>query len=150
MYNKILVPLDGSSLAETILGQAKALASGCVVPQMVLLSVIEPFKEQPYRRGDDWVERMQKEAAAFALNYLTQLAEKVKIEGIKAEAVVIEGDPAQMIMDYAQKNGVDLIVMSSHGKSGISRWVFGSVADKVVHHSSIPVLISPVTGRATH
>jgi nucleotide-binding universal stress UspA family protein len=149
MYNKILVPLDGSILAETVLGQAKGLAAGCVVPQMVLLSVIEPFKEQPYRRGDDWVERIQKEAATFTLNYLNQLVEKVRQEGIKAEAVVVEGDPAQMIMDYAQKNGVDLIVMSSHGKSGISRWVFGSVADKVVHHSPIPVLISPATGRAT-
>jgi len=147
MYRKVLVPLDGSSFAEAVLGQAKALVSGCGVPQMVLLTVVEPFREQPYRKGDDWVARMQKEAAIFALNYLNQWVEKLRTEGVIAEAVVIEGDPSQMIMDYARKSGVDLIIMSTHGKSGISRWVFGSVADKIVHHSPIPVLIIPVTGR---
>jgi nucleotide-binding universal stress UspA family protein len=147
MYRKVLVLLDGSRLAESVLVQAKALVSGCHVPQMVLLDVIEPFKEQPYRKGDDWIARMQKEAAAFALNYLNSLVEKLRTEGVTAEAVVIEGDPSQMIMDYAQKNGVDLIIMSTHGRSGVSRWVFGSVADKIVHNSPIPVLIIPMAGR---
>ncbi len=145
MYHKVLVPLDGSSLAESVLDQAKSLVFNCKVLEMILITIVEPFRDQPFRTGDDWVIKMQKEAAKYARNYLDQLVERLKTDGIQARAVVTEGDPAQEIMDYARKNGVDLIIMNSHGKSGLSRWVFGSVANKVVLHSTVPVLIIPVT-----
>jgi nucleotide-binding universal stress UspA family protein len=113
---------------------------------LILFTVVEPFRNQPFRSGDDWNEKMKKEAEKIARNYLDQLAEKLKAEGIKARAVVEDGDPAQAIMDFVKNNGIDLIVMSTHGRSGLSRLVFGSVADRIMHHSVVPVLIAAPPG----
>jgi nucleotide-binding universal stress UspA family protein len=147
MYRKILVPLDGSSYSESIMQIARGLISECGgAPDLILFMVVEPFRNQPFRSGDDWNEKMKKEAEKVAHNYLDQLADKLKAEGIKAQSAVEYGDPAQAIMDYVKKNGVDLIVMSTHGRSGLSRMVFGSVADRIIHHSVVPVLISAPPG----
>jgi nucleotide-binding universal stress UspA family protein len=148
MYRKILVPLDGSSFSESILDHAKAVISNCsVAPELVLLTVVEPFPSKSLRAGDSWVDKIQKEAIRVAANYLNQLVEKLHSEGIKAEGVVIEGGPAQAILDYAEKNNIDLIIMSTHGRSGISRWVFGSVATRILHHSPVPVLVARPPGQ---
>jgi nucleotide-binding universal stress UspA family protein len=147
MYQKILVPLDGSNYSESIMQIARGLISGWGgTPDLILFMVVEPFRNQPFRSGDDWNEKMKKEAEKVANNYLEQLAEKLNADGIKARAVVEYGDPAQAIMDYVKKNGVDLIVMSTHGRSGLARMVFGSVADRIIHHSLVPVLISAPPG----
>ena len=61
--------------------------------------------------------------------------------GVTTKSVTIEGKPAEAIVDYAEKNGIDLIVMSTHGRSGPSRWALGSVADKVIRSSTVAVLI---------
>lgn len=154
MYKKILVPLDGSELAEHVLDHVKAVAKGCHDPQVILLQVIEPllisFKADitvanNYREAEDKFE-------ASVKDYLSRVAETLKQSGIAVETAITNithGSAAGEILNYATENGVDLIVMSTHGKSGSSRWHFGSVSDRVASHSAIPVLIVAPSGFRT-
>jgi len=144
-YKKILVPLDGSELAECVLNHVTAIATGCHVPEVVLLGVVEPISQPVYAAfGDEQVRDMQKKTQKYVASYLSKVADSLKEDGIAVQIVVVSGRPAEEILDYANKNQVDLIIMSTHGRSGISRWVLGSVTDKVVRHSVAPVLtISP-------
>jgi nucleotide-binding universal stress UspA family protein len=143
LYRKILVPLDGSSLSESILGQAADLVKECNGSELVLLTVVEPFREQPFRKEDDWNTKIQKEGVRVAGNYLKALKEKLMSEGVKVNVEVIVGDPAQEILAYSIKNEIDLIMMNAKGRSANKRWFFGSVAKKIIDHSPIPVLINP-------
>jgi len=144
MYQKILVPLDGSELSECSLEHVRAIATGCQVPEVVLLRAVEPASTQAiaaYADAGIDVAKVEGQAQLDASNYLSQSAGKLKKEGVAAQTALVRGKPADVIVDYAKKNGVDLIIMSTHGRSGISRWVLGSVADRVVRSSAIPVLI---------
>ncbi len=143
MYKKILVPLDGSEFSESILEHVKAVATGCSVPEVVLFTAIEPLRAQPYPVNDAWLQKIQKEARTAAEKYLAEVGEKLKAAGLVVRTVVAEGMPADAIIDFAGKSQSDLIIMSTHGRSGASRWVFGSVADKVVRSSPVPVLAAP-------
>jgi nucleotide-binding universal stress UspA family protein len=148
MYQKILIPLDGSELAECSLDHAKAIAQGCRVPEVILFRAMEPL---PVRnlpplaeargvsiRSD--IEREQQEAK----DYVLKIENKLKAEGIPSQAITVEGEAAHEILNYAENNNVDLIIMCTHGRSGLSRFLFGSVAEKVSGHSRVPVLlISP-------
>jgi nucleotide-binding universal stress UspA family protein len=146
MYRKILVPLDGSSFSESILDHAKAIIATCSIPpEVVFLTVVEPFQAQSVHTGD-WADKIQKEAVRVAHNYLDQLVEKLKGEGINASKAVVEGEPAQATLDYIQKNNVDLIIMSTHGRSGVSRWIFGSTANRILRYSPVPVLVARPRG----
>jgi nucleotide-binding universal stress UspA family protein len=144
MYQKILVPMDGSKLAECVLEHVKSIATGCQVPTVVLLRVVEPVSLPGYlpREMAEGSYRDARETAEVqAKNYLNEMAERLKAEGIAAETDIADGLPADEILNYAEQKRVDLIVMSTHGKSGISRWWSGSVAEKVVSQSLIPVLV---------
>jgi nucleotide-binding universal stress UspA family protein len=142
MYRKILVPLDGSPFSECALSHVKSIAAGCAVPEIILLFVVEqPVAGAGYEVPDEWVEDSTKKAAEFAQNYLNGIAQELRKDNLVVNPVILQGSPAELILSYAEKNGVDLIITSTHGRSGVSRWVFGSVADRVVHHSSVPVLI---------
>ena len=146
MYRKILVPLDGSEFSECVLNHVRAIATECHVPQVVLLGVAEPISYQVYYMVgiEDRVRDMQKETEKYVESYLSKAADSLKKDGVAVQTVVVSGRPAEEILDYANKNQVDLIIMSTHGRSGVSRWVLGSVTDKVVRHSVTPVLtISP-------
>ncbi len=72
--------------------------------------------------------------------------DRLKKEGISTQGVVVWGRPADEILKYINENKTDLVIMSTHGRSGIPRWAFGSVADKVIRHSTAPVLIIPPHG----
>ena len=144
MYQKVLVPLDGSKLAECVVEHVKSIATGCQVPTVVLLRVVEPISPPGYLpRGmaEDTYRDAKETAEVQAKNYLNETAERLKVEGIAVENDIADGLPADEIWSYAEEKGVDLIIMSTHGKSGISRWFSGSVAEKVVGRSLIPVLI---------
>jgi len=144
MYRKILVPMDGSKLAECVVEHVKSIATGCQVPTVVLLRVVEPIGPPGYLpRGvaEDTYRDARETAEIQAKDYLNGMAERLKAEGIAVETDIAVGLPADEILDYAAQNRVDLIVMSTHGRSGISRWWSGSVAEKVVSQSLIPVLI---------
>ncbi len=144
MYQKVLVPMDGSKLAECVLEHVKSIATGCQVPTVVLLRVVEPIALHGYlpREMAEGAYRDARETAEIqAKDYLNEKAEKLKAEGVLVETDITDGLPADEILSYAEEKGVDLIVMSTHGKTGVSRWFSGSVAEKVVSQSLIPVLV---------
>jgi nucleotide-binding universal stress UspA family protein len=141
MYRKILVPLDGSDFSECSLSHVKAIATGCRVPEVVIMRVIEKLPETGWISNAEQ-EIADKSAHDHAIKYLSETAEQLKSAGLFTTIAVVDGQPAHEIMEYADKNNVDLIIISTHGSSGIARWAFGSVADKVVRHSKVPVLIA--------
>jgi nucleotide-binding universal stress UspA family protein len=150
MYKKVLVPLDGSNLSERALDKAVDIVTNFEGSELVLLNVIEPFKDLDHWVSDDTASRMQKEAARVAKNYLDQNVERLSKAGIKVETVITSGNPGEVILEYAAKYGVDLISMSTHGRSGFSRLWFGSVASQVINNSHLPVLLVPPSSLASH
>ncbi len=142
MYQKILAPMDGSELSECGLSHVRAIAGGCNVPEVILFMVYEPLPRSQLAAytPSDFFEKAEKEALEYGRQYLGQKAEDLKAKGINASIAVDVGLPAEKILDYAKKHGVDLIIMSTHGRSGVARWAMGSVADKVLRHSPVPVL----------
>jgi nucleotide-binding universal stress UspA family protein len=140
MYKKILVPLDGSELAEKALGHAEELAK-TFDAEIILFEVspLLPFYGVPELVTPFVVDDKQKEAAQ---RYLTNLIDELKKRGFKVTAKVKTGlQVAAEIIDFAKENGVDLIIMCTHGRSGITRWVLGSVAHKVLTQAETPVLL---------
>ena len=144
LYKKILVPLDGSEIAAQALIQAQALAEVthaelilfCVMPEpegQVVLNTELRFE----RIGDKTQAEMVEEAA----NKLQLLAEDLKHQHISASAIISTGDPASQIIDYTDKHDVDLIIMSTHGRTGLARWAYGSVASKVLTSAHCSVLL---------
>jgi nucleotide-binding universal stress UspA family protein len=154
MYKKILVPLDGSKLAECALPHAEELAKGCSTEKVILVSVTERIQgysaladsSQPAGRRivPEAVGKKEKQAQ----RYLGRIAKAMEAKGIKVDTEVLLGDPAEEIVIYAKHPGCDLIVMSSHGRSGIHRWTHGSIADRVFRGSPAPVLMVKADGCA--
>jgi nucleotide-binding universal stress UspA family protein len=164
MYKKILVPLDGSKLAECALPHAEELAKGCDTEEIILVSVTEqvrgrtqaPEAQELYRGSDrpgvaatnsEIVLTLGKKERQ-AQRYLDKIAKGLEAKGVKVRTEVLFWPPAEAITSYADQNGVDIIVMSSHGRSGISRWVWGSVADRILRSVCVPVLIVRAPGCA--
>ncbi len=152
MYKKVLVPLDGSELAECVLPHVESIVKGCGVETITFVRVAEPIRmpisdDEGYTfRAEDW-KRIESESQAAAKNYLNQLMNRVKYDGINVELEILGGGrAADMIADYASKSEVDLIIIATHGRSGVSRWVWGSVADRVVRSACVPVLMIRAPG----
>lgn len=145
MYQRILAPVDGSPLSECSLEHVKAVATGCNVPEVILLRVVEPLSAYAVsalaQANGDLIEQAENVNRAEAQAYISEMVKKLNKEGIAAKGETVYGKADEEILGYPEKNKVDLIIMSTHGKSGISRWAFGSVADRVVRHSRVPVLI---------
>ena len=146
MYRKLLVPLDGSKLSESILSQAVSVARPAGA-EIILFRVHEPI-ERGVREtmGEDLAQKLDTVNREEMLNYLDKIAGDLANQGIKADIATAEGRPAEAIIEYASTHAIDLIVMSTHGRSGLTRWAFGSVADKVLRQSPVPVLLGPVAG----
>jgi nucleotide-binding universal stress UspA family protein len=149
MYNKILVPLDGSELSECSLEQLERVAAKGGGTEVILLKVVEPIMSNDAaawaQAGYSPVE-VENRNRADAADYISQVTEKLVNKGIQARGETLFGRPAESILGYAEENKVDLILMSSHGRTGISRWAFGSVADRVVRSSKVPVLLVSAPG----
>jgi nucleotide-binding universal stress UspA family protein len=144
MYNKVLVPLDGSPFSECVLEHVKNIAGGCKIPEVVLVFVVEPVNPGMYEVPGNFIEDIQKQAVVAGEEYLKKTAAKLVSEGIAATWVALRGNVSEAILDYARKNGVDLVIMSTHGRSGVARWAMGSVADRVARQATVPVmLVSP-------
>ncbi len=153
MYSKIMVPLDGSELAECVLPHVETISNSGQVKNVVLVRVVNPIRlpasvpatgDFGFREED----RLQLEdhRRLTAESYLKMLANRLKIEGANISHAVVEGKVADSLADYAVNNDVDLIVIASHGRSGVSRWVMGSVAEKMVRSSCVPVLMVRAPG----
>jgi nucleotide-binding universal stress UspA family protein len=140
MYKKILVPLDGSELAKKGLEEAEKLAK-FFEAELVLFQVVPfmPIYGSPELVTPLIVDEKQKEAVE---KYLAALAEELKKRGFRVTTMVRTGQQvAAEIIDLAKEVGADLIVMCTHGRSGITRWVLGSTAHKVLIRAETPILL---------
>jgi nucleotide-binding universal stress UspA family protein len=148
MYKKIVAPLDGSELSECSLAHVKAVAKGCQATDVILLNVEEPGDRYAgyIEMSQEALRKIQQESHAQNVRYLAQKATQLKKNGLNAQTVILEGRPADEILNYVNQNKADLIIMSTHGSSGLTRWAFGSVADKVIRHSPVPVLVIAPAG----
>jgi nucleotide-binding universal stress UspA family protein len=143
MFSRLLVPLDGSSLAEAILLQVTELAS-LHGAEVVLLRVAHAHAFPATDEIEAQVRAVQEADA-----YLAGVAQRLKAGGIKVQCVVRYGQAAEEILDHAGVGGVDLIAMSTHGRSGMRRWMLGSVAEKVLRAAPVPVLLVRARGQAS-
>jgi nucleotide-binding universal stress UspA family protein len=142
MLRRILVPLDGSALAEQALPLAAALA-GKFESKLLLLRVLDlalPVVETRFPESH-WIREAQQSSFREAQGYLDTCAETLIDQGLPVQTSVHDGPPAEDILAVAANEQIDLIVISSHGKGGASLWTSGSVADKVMQHSPCPVLL---------
>lgn len=145
MYEKVLVPLDGSALAECVIPHVENIVRSGGVRDVVFIRVTEPsymptrYAEIGLTEAD--VKRIEAESEAVARRYLDELVGRVKYGKVNVKAEVLTGKAADSLADYAIKNKVDLIIIATHGRSGISRWVWGSVADRILHSSRVPILM---------
>ena len=139
MYKHILLPLDGSPLAEKALPHAITIAKS-FQSEIIILRVLVPLPSSPTTNE---AARMRAEKATdiFVREYLGRIAASVQEHGITVQIIVIKGRPHMQIIQYAETNPVDMIVMSKRGESGLSRWLMGSVADRVVRGANVPVLV---------
>jgi nucleotide-binding universal stress UspA family protein len=149
MYKKILVPLDGSKLAECVLPHVESIAKGCVVQEVVFLRVAEPVhlpSGYDAYLSQETINRIETDDKAAAESYLSQLMKRTRYDGVSVKLETITGIPADSIANYATKNSIDLIIIATHGRSGISRWAWGSVADRVLRSACVPVLMVRAPG----
>ncbi len=137
----LIVPLDGSLFAEEALTYAEGLASQMSLGLSLILVVTTPAIAYPgagtYAYDPGYFTQMESEAAAYLREKQAQLESK----GLEAACTVKAGYPAGHIIDFAEDSEGSLIVMSTHGRSGISRWVLGSVADRVLRAAYRPILL---------
>jgi len=139
MFKKILVPLDGSRLAEKVLPQVEKI-SRCCQPEVHLFQVVVTYEIEPAKEKEERARLLRE-----AWQYLEKVSARLRKKKIKAHAVVVYGKDAVQICEYARKNKLHLIAMATHGRSGFSRWALGSVADKVLSCSRVPVLLVRVS-----
>ncbi len=156
MYSKIMVPLDGSELAECVLPHVEAITTGCKITEVVFVRVVNPVQlpaSVPARGEFGFSEKERQELEEHrkqtAAGYLKKMVESTRLEGSELGYEVLEGKTADTLAHWAEKNGVDLIVIASHGRSGVSRWVMGSVADRVLRSACVPVLMIRAPGCVT-
>ena len=147
MPRKILVCLDGSDLAEQVLDHATEQADQ-FNSKVVLLRVINvpaSIPVLPYPAAAAGyiaaVEELKAVDEGEAGEYLDRVAEPLRGRGLDVQCVTVEGPPGDAIVSYAKDNDVDLVAIANSGRSGLSRLIFGSVAEKVFKESGLPTLV---------
>ncbi|MBP2029156.1 nucleotide-binding universal stress UspA family protein [Methanohalophilus levihalophilus] len=141
-YKRILIATDGSENVKNAVDWAVELARATRA-QLFGVYVVPGVSIGIASRGASWAESFKEhlqEEGAKAVEYVEDSAKKV---GVDVEAAVLEGNPTDVILEYADNNGIDLIVMGTLGKTGIKRFLLGSVAENVVRHSAKQVLVVP-------
>ena len=154
MYKKILVPLDGSEQAECVLSHVEGFVADCRVDTIVFMRVIKPVsflsiaksvdpeaEPKEYEKMKENIDLIEDKRKFFAARYLTGVASRVKQGEVEYKTNVLVGKIAESIVDYANTHEIDLILIATHGRSGINRWMHGSIADRVLRSSSTPVLM---------
>jgi nucleotide-binding universal stress UspA family protein len=151
MYRRILVTLDGSQVAEQVLPHVKALIEGRGEVNVYLLSVAQiidvaaasamvyPIAVYPGQPVDEAAERRRVEDDLCG--YLRGIEKELAVGGARVTSEVRFGQPADEIIAYARDIQADLIAMCTHGRTGLARWAYGSVADRVLRAADCPVLL---------
>jgi nucleotide-binding universal stress UspA family protein len=142
---RILIPLDGSELSDRVLLNVRRFLLGLDSAMVVLLRVIEPMRpssaareERPDTRRSPAHISLRKESAR---RHLEPICAALREEGVEASAQVLMGDAADVILRRAESERPDLVAMATHGRSGISRWIRGSVAERVLRRCPVPLLL---------
>ena len=150
MYKKILVPLDGSKLAECVLPHVESLVKAGQVGELVFVRVAETYsfslmsgEEVP--KPDDII-RFDAEARAAGEKYIQTVVNRAKSNGWNVRGEILIGRPSVKLAEYANEGGFDLVIIATHGRSGVSRWVWGGVADRLLRAVCIPVLMVRAPG----
>ena len=156
MYKKIMVPLDGSELAECVLPHVEGFITNCQVSTIIFVRAVKPepmVSRGAYATGEvdltiieENTKKIEEEKKSSAKDYLNQVADRLKHEGVQLQTEVIVGKVAEGLIDYTEANNIDMILIATHGRSGVSRWVRGSIADRILRGSSIPVLMVRAPG----
>jgi nucleotide-binding universal stress UspA family protein len=136
MFDKILIPLDGSGLAEVALPYAEELAAR-LGSEITILHVCDPLEAQ-YRHMHEFYLQKIVEVTKHNIESYHQGTHK---QAVKVNLLTLTEHPAEQIVDYAEKENVSLIVMATHGKSGLKRWILGSVAEKVLRSTKQPIAL---------
>lgn len=149
MFQRIMVPLDGSELAHRALPialeMAKQSAGTVVLVQVVHVSY--GALPEAYVATPDLYNDIYEQARADATATLQQAAAETAAAGVKTETVLLEGEPASELVDYEATGNIDLVVMSTHGRTGLARFVYGSVAERILRHGTKPILLNRVQER---
>ena len=139
MYQRILLPLDGSAIAEQALPHAITLTQSFQA-ELILLRILEPLAVKLDMQTKA-VKKTKDVTRDIVLKYMENVSASVRESGTHVKAILLEGRPHTEIVRFAETEQVDLIVISTRGQSGFSRWLMGSVADRVSRGVSIPVLL---------
>jgi nucleotide-binding universal stress UspA family protein len=148
-YRNIIVALDGSDLAERVLPHVESLAERfgstvtllrVVTPVEALLfagTILEPISSRRHAELAETIEQLRSDA----VSYLASLRDQLTAHGLAVECASPEGPASEVIVEQARQRAVDLIAMTTHGRGGLTHWVFGSVAEDVLRHAPCPVLL---------
>lgn len=143
MYKKVLVPLDGSELAECMLSHLESLFKDGSVEEVTLLNIFTiniPWAEA--ESGHFNFDALRTKVLTSSKKYLAKVESRLSSKGIMVKTESVEANrPAETIADYAKKNGMELIIIATHGYSGFKRLMLGSVASGVLNQSTVPVLL---------
>ncbi len=151
MFKNILVPLDGSELAECVIPYIEGFIDQGEVEVIVFVRVVRPvispagFNDSITYIPEDW-SKLESEKKFSAEKYLKKVVGRFKQIGVTFQTEVLVGRIGDSLIDYIKANEFDLIVIATHGRSGLSRWVRGSVADKILSASQVPVLMVRAPG----
>ncbi|MBI4918224.1 MAG: universal stress protein [Acidobacteria bacterium] len=145
MYDTVVVPLDGSRMGECALSHVEAMVRSGSAKKLLLVRAVEPASPS----AGEFTFKPEDLAAINARNkedagrYLEGIAAQpaLRQDGVTVETSVLSGSPGDVIAPFAEQVHADLILMSTHGRSGARRWIFGSLADKILLQSCIPVLM---------
>jgi nucleotide-binding universal stress UspA family protein len=145
MYRKILVPLDGSKVAEGVLPHAKALAYS-EGAELILLTVgANPAVDFAFS-DPGLAQSAISEQEERSKKYIIEIERQLQAAGFKTSTALRVGSVAEVILGVAEEMDVDCIAMSTHGRTGPARWLLGSIAERVVHNSKVPVLLIRAIG----
>lgn len=134
-YEQVLVPVDGSDAAMAALEEAIGLADR-VEATIHALYVVDPMHYHGVGTEDLVIEALEEEGEAT----LADVRERCRSHEVPVETAIERGHPGSVIVDYASDNDLDLIVMATHGRRGLDRFLLGSVTERVVRRSTVPVL----------
>ncbi|HEU5367880.1 MAG TPA: universal stress protein [Ktedonobacterales bacterium] len=142
MFTRMLVPLDGSERAEQALAVAARLARA-LDSTLILVRVVQPPIQPATSLAPplDVEGRILSEELDEATRYLAQIAQRSELAGLKHERESLVGYPSEMILEAVHASRADVIILCSHGRTGLLRWMLGSVAQRIVHQASVPVLV---------
>ncbi len=149
MYQHVMVPLDGSELAECVLPHAEVIGAGCEVARVTLVRVVPPLKLHggvESGLSPEVRQQLENDSKEIARQYLEEQAKQLRDKGVAAATAVLFGDVVHELIDFVSAHEVDLIITATHGRSGVSRLFFGSIAERTLRASPVPVLMVRAPG----